>query len=269
MSAYFLVFAIGLPVMGLASGFVTGLLGVGGGSVIVPALFLLFPWLGVAEDVRMHLAVGTSLAAIVPTAFFSARAHQNHGSLDLNLLKAVGPAIFVGVVLGAMFGGWIQGPQLAYSFAAITGLVAIYMAFKRDHWILSTTFPSSLLARAPIGFAIGASSVLMGGGTIGVPTFAAFGIPIRRAIGAGAAIGLIVGIPGCIAFIIDGWGNPHLPPLSVGYVNLLGLALIAPATIVAAPWGVRAAHRMNPDWLRKAFSVFMILSAGKMVMSAH
>ena len=119
------------------------------------------------------------------------------------------------------------------------------------------------------GLGIGVLSVLMGigGGTLGVPAFQAFGVPIKRAVGTGAALGLIIGIPGCIGFIASGWGNPALPPLSFGYVSLVGLCLIVPATIVMAPYGVRTAHSLDSRMLRRAFALFLLLTSLKMFSS--
>ncbi len=264
-----LMFGVALLATGSVSGFLAGLLGVGGGIVVVPVLYMLFPALGVDESVRMHLAVGTSLAAIVPTAFTSSRAHYRRGALDMKLLRGVGPAIFAGVLLGVFTGGKARGTVLALVFAVVALLVAVYMAFKREGWIIAPQMPDSLWVRGPLGMAIGGLSVLMGigGGTLGVPAFSAFGVPIKRAVGTGAAIGLVIGIPGCIGFVLAGWGNPALPPLSFGYVSVVGLCLIVPATVVTAPYGVRMAHSLNPVMLRRAFAVFLLLTSVKMFAS--
>lgn len=263
------LFAMALLATGGVSGFLAGLLGVGGGIVVVPVLYMLFPALGVDESVRMHLAVGTSLAAIVPTAFTSSRAHFRRGALDAELLRAVGPAIFAGVLLGVFTGGRSRGTVLALVFAVVALLVAVYMAFRRDDWILAPVMPRSPWVRVPLGMAIGGLSVLMGigGGTLGVPIFSAFGVPIKRAVGTGAAVGLVIGIPGCIGFVASGWGNPALPPLSLGYVSLVGLCLIVPATVLTAPYGVRTAHSLNPVMLRRAFALFLLLTSVKMFAS--
>ena len=262
-------FGIALLVTGSVSGFIAGLLGVGGGIVVVPVLYMLFPLLGVDESVRMHLAVGTSLAVIVPTALTSSRAHYRRGAMDAELLRSVGPAIFAGVLLGVVAGGQARGNALALVFAVVALLVSAYMAFKREDWIIAPQLPSGIWVRGPLGLAIGSLSVLMGigGGTLGVPAFSAFGVPIKRAVGTGAAVGLVIGIPGCIGFVMAGWGNPALPPLSFGYVSLVGLFLIVPATIVTAPYGVRLAHHLDPVVLRRAFAVFLLLTSLKMFTS--
>lgn len=261
-----LMFAAALLATGCVSGFLAGLLGVGGGIVVVPVLYLLFPLLGVDEAVRMHLAVGTSLAAIVPTAFTSARAHHRKGGLDADLLRAVAPAILIGVLIGTLIGGRASGNTLIFIFAMIAIIVAIYMAFKRDSWVLAPAMPPTLAVRAPLGLFIGGFSVLMGigGGTLSVPIFSAFNVPIRRAVGTASAIGLIIGIPGAIGFAWSGLGNPALPPFSLGYVSLIGLALIVPATLVTAPLGVRTAHYLDPVLLRRAFALFLLITSLRM-----
>ena len=138
-----LLFAGSLLLTGCVSGFMAGLLGVGGGIIVVPILYMLFPALDVPEEVRMHLAVGTSLATIIPTAITSARAHYAKGGLDPKLLRAIAPSILVGVVAGSIFGGKASGTTLILIFAIIALLVSIYMAFRRDSWVLAPALPAS------------------------------------------------------------------------------------------------------------------------------
>lgn len=263
------LFAAALLATGCVSGFLAGLLGVGGGIVVVPVLYMLFPALGVDEAVRMHVAVATSLAAIIPTAYTSARSHHKKGGLDPALLRSIGPAVFAGVLLGSLIGGKASGQVLVFVFAVIAALVSLYMAFKRDSWIVAEGLPASALIRLPIGLFIGVFSVLMGigGGTLSVPMFSLFGVPIRRAVGTASAIGLIIGIPGAISFALAGLGQPNLPPFSLGYVNLVGLALIVPATILMAPVGVRVAHSIDPVLLRRSFAVFLCLTSIRMFVN--
>lgn len=267
---HLLLFAIALLLTGCLSGFLAGLLGVGGGIIVVPILYMLFPALGVAEEIRMHLAVGTSLATIIPTAITSARAHYAKGGLDPALLRALAPTILVGVVAGSLFGGKASGHTLTLIFAVVAALVAIYMALRRDSWIIAPALPSSPWLRAPIGLFIGWFSVLMGigGGTLSVPILSAFGVEVRRAVGTASAVGILIGVPGVLGFIATGWGNPLLPPLSLGYCSLIGCALIVPASMLTAPYGVRTAHAISPALLRRAFALFLSLTSLKMFMSA-
>lgn len=268
--AHLALFAAALFLTGCVSGFLAGLLGVGGGIIVVPILYMLFPALNVAEEVRMHLAVGTSLATIIPTAITSARAHYAKGGLDPALLRALAPAILVGVVAGSLFGGKASGHTLILIFAIVALVVAIYMAFRRDNWIVAQGLPGSAWLRAPIGLFIGWFSVLMGigGGTLSVPILSAFGVEVRRAVGTASAVGILIGVPGVLGFIATGWGNPLLPPLSLGYCSLIGCALIVPASMLTAPYGVRTAHAVSPALLRRAFAVFLLITSIKMFMSA-
>ncbi|MDA3919445.1 MAG: sulfite exporter TauE/SafE family protein [Salinisphaera sp.] len=209
---------------------------VGGGIVIVPVLYNLFAWLGIDGGVRMHVAVATSLATIIPTSIVSARAHYRRGSLDTTLLKSLAPGIVCGVIVGTLLAGWVNGAVLTGVFAVIALLVAINMAFRRR----GATIADQLPIRAPrfgLGGLIGGSSSMMdiGGGTLSVPLLTAFNYPMRRAVGTAAAIGLIISVPGTIGMIISGLGVSHLPPGSIGYFDLIGFALIVPATVLTAP----------------------------------
>ncbi|SOD98980.1 sulfite exporter TauE/SafE family protein [Caenispirillum bisanense] len=255
-----------LLVTGVAAGVLAGLLGVGGGIVIVPMLFHLFTLLGVDEAVRMHVAVGTSLATIIPTSLSSIRAHHRKGAVDLDLLKRWGPAVFVGVVIGTVVGTGVKGPVLTGVFAVVALAVAANMAFRKEGWTLRGELPSKP-AQGALGVVIGGISVMMGigGGTLSVPILSAFAYPIRRAVGTASAIGLIIGVPGAIGFLLSGLGAENLPPGTVGYVNLVGFALIVPCTVLAAPWGARIAHAIDPRKLRAAFAVFLFLTALRML----
>ena len=265
---FFLLFAGGILVAGLVAGLLAGLLGVGGGIVIVPVLFNVFLFLGIDEAVRMHLAVGTSLATIIPTAITSARGHFKRGAVDAELLKSWGPAIFVGVLAGTILGGNVRGQVLTAVFAVIALLVAANMAFRKEGMTLADALPGGI-GRAAMGLGIGAFSVMMGigGGTLTVPILTAFNYPIRRAVGTASAIGFIIGVPGAIGFILAGLGAANLPPLSIGYANLIGFALIVPATMTMAPVGVRIAHTIKPRTLRLAFGFFLLVTSLRMFWS--
>jgi uncharacterized membrane protein YfcA len=151
-------------------------------------------------------------------------------------------------------------------FGAVALAVSLHMAFGRESWRLRDDVPHGP-ARAVLGTAIGFVSVLMGlgGGTLGVPILSLCGVAIHRAVGTASGLGLIIGVPGCIAFALAGWDVPGRPPLSLGYVNLLGLAAITPATWLMAPVGARLAHALPRIWLRRAFALFLALTAVEML----
>lgn len=263
-------FAAVLLGTGLVAGVLAGLLGVGGGIVIVPVLFNLFPYLGIDESIRMHLAVGTSLATIIPTSIMSMRAHNKKGAVDWDLLKSWAVAIAVGVLVGTFLGAWAKGWVLTAVFGAVAILVSINMAFRKEGMTVADQLPGGIVRQA-IAAIIGMFSVMMGigGGTLTVPILTAVSYPIRRAVGTASAIGLIIAVPGTIGFIASGLTAANLPPYSFGYANGIGFALIVPATMLAAPWGAKIAHAIKPEWLRKAFALFLFLTALRMFYSLY
>ncbi|MAX31555.1 MAG: hypothetical protein CME72_00605 [Halomonadaceae bacterium] len=249
---------------GAVAGVMAGLLGVGGGIVIVPVLFHLFSLLGVDEGVRMHLAVGTSLATIIPTSIMSARAHHRKGSLDARVIKRLIPGVVVGVLLGGIASQFLSSEALTGLFATIALLVAANM-FRRNTRIIRDGMPGPL-GSSLIGAVIGGISTLMGigGGTLSVPTLSALNTPIRVAVGTGAALGLVISIPGTLSFMFSGLGEPDRLPGSIGYVNLLGFAAIVPMTMLCAPLGARLAHAIDPALLKRLFAVFLLATAVRM-----
>ncbi len=262
---WLLALALAMGATGLFSGLLAGLLGVGGGIVIVPVLFTVFPFFGIPEGVQMKLAVGTSLATIIPTSLVSARKHFAKGTMDVALLRSLAPSIALGVLAGTLLGVHVQGSVHTAVFAAIAMLVAANMAFTGVDWRLRDSFPTGP-ARHGVGGFIGGISAMMGigGGTVGVPILSMFGAPIRSAVATASAFGVIISIPATLGFVYGGWGDPALPPLSLGYVNLLGVALIVPASLIATPWGVNLAHSIPPLLLKRLFAGFLALTVLRM-----
>ncbi|MGE0445441.1 MAG: sulfite exporter TauE/SafE family protein [Vicinamibacterales bacterium] len=250
---------------GAVAGVTAGLLGVGGGIVLVPVLWTLFTSMGVDEGVRMHLAVGTSLATIIATSASSVRAHHRRGAVDVGLLRQWGPWILGGVLVGTAVAGAVRGRVLTLVFACAALVVAGYMGLGRAEWRVAQQLPRGGV-RAIIAGVIGALSAMMGigGGTLSVPLLSLFGYPIHRAIGTAAAIGFLIGVPGAVGFAIAGWNAPRLPPFSVGYVSLIGFALIFPTSTLLAPYGARLAHRLDTRYLRRVFAVFLAVTALRM-----
>lgn len=259
----------GLLATGALAGLAAGLLGVGGGIIVVPVLYQLFTSIGIAEEVRMHVAVGTSLATIVATSASSMRAHWRHGAIDRSLLFQWLPWILSGVLVGTALAAVMKGNTLVGLFAAVLLLLSIRMGLGNPSWTIADKPPVGML-RAVIGALIGGLSTMMGlgGGSLMVPTLTLFGYPIHRAVGTGSAVGCIIGIPGAIGFVLTGLGAEGLPPFSLGYVSLLGLALILPTSMLVAPLGARLAYKLNTVLLRRAFAVFLALTALKMLHSA-
>jgi uncharacterized protein len=262
---WLLTLALAMGATGLFSGLLAGLLGVGGGIVIVPVLFSIFPFFGIHESIQMKLAVGTSLATIIPTSIQSARKHFAKGTMDVPLLRSLIPSITVGVLAGTLLGIVVRGDAHTAVFAVIALAVAINMAFTSVDSRLRERFPTGRRRHA-IGAFIGSVSAMMGigGGTVGVPILSMFGAPIRSAVATASAFGVVISIPATLGFVYGGWDNPHLPPFSLGYVNLIGFALIVPASLLAAPWGVHLAHSIPPLLLKRLFAVFLGLTVLRM-----
>jgi uncharacterized membrane protein YfcA len=261
-TTWLLGMAAAMAATGLVSGFLAGLLGVGGGIVIVPILFSVFPLFGIPESIQMKLAVATSLATIIPTSIQSARKHHAKGAIDVALLRSIWPSMMAGVALGTFLAVYVRGEGLTAVFALVALMVAINMGFTGVDFKITDSVPAGP-PRQAIGLGIGSVSAMMGigGGTLGVPILSMFGAPIRSAVAPASVFGLIISIPATIGFVWGGWNDPLTPPFSLGYVNLVGFALIAPASILATPWGVHAAHTIPPIWLKRAFGLFLLVTS--------
>tara|TARA_R110001599_G_scaffold66408_13_gene187794 strand:+ start:510 stop:1355 length:846 start_codon:yes stop_codon:yes gene_type:complete len=252
---------------GIVGGVLAGLLGVGGGIVIVPALYLALSSVGMDPAITMQVAVGTSLATIVFTSLSSGYGHFKRGAIDMELLRLWAPSLLVGVITGALLGGYVSGLILVGVFAVVAALVAIDMIFRKPADDLAVRSFSKLVWAA-IGTVTGALSAMMGigGGTIGVPLLNFLGYDIRRAVGTSAAIGFIIGLPGAVVYVLTGLGAEGLPPFSLGYVNLVAAAIIIPLTSSFAHVGVKLAHSIPRRALRFAFGIFLMITSLRMFL---
>ena len=255
-----ILLAIAMLATGCVAGVLAGLFGIGGGIVIVPVLEAVLGLLGVDPAIRMHVAVATSLATIIPTSISSARAHHRRGAVDVEVVKRWAVFVLMGALLGAWIAAQVHSRVLAGVFATLALLVAAKMVFLPESRNLTESVP-----RAPwvmvIPTAIGCFSSMMGigGGTFSVMTLTLFNEPIHRAVGTAALFGLVISLPGTVGFILTGLDDPRLPPGSIGYVNLLGLAAIAPTTVLMAPLGARIAHAFSAKKLSVLFGVFLLI----------
>jgi uncharacterized membrane protein YfcA len=261
--------ALGLVIAGVVGGLVAGMLGVGGGIVVVPILYHVLAALGVDESVRMHIAVGTSLATIIPTSFSSASAHNKKGAVDWDLLKRWAVPMLLGVLAGSALAAYVRGQTLSLIFAAVALPIALHFALWGDKKRIADHLPGGTLGLA-LPFGIGGVSTMMGigGGTVGVPTLTLCGYPIHRAVGTASAFGAIISVPGTIGAILAGWYAGGLPPYSLGYVNLLGFLLIAPVSFFMAPAGAHLAHLTDKNRLRMVFALFIAITAARMLWDA-
>lgn len=251
----------------LAAGVITGLLagvfGIGGGTVIVPVLYEVFRLMGVGEDVRMPLCVGTSLAVIIPTSIRSFRGHLAKQAVDMDVLKVWLLPVVAGVVLGGVIAADAPAWVFKGVFVMVAGSLSFKLLFGKESWRIASELPSKGLMRV-YGFMIGtASSIIgIGGGAISNLLLSLYGRPIHRSVATSAGLGVIISIPGVVAYMIAGWPKMALlPPLSLGFVSLIGAALIIPTSIVAAPFGVRIAHALSRRKLELALGCYLGLVA--------
>lgn len=261
--------ALGLVIAGVVGGLVAGMLGVGGGIVVVPVLYHVLALVGVDPNLRMHIAVGTSLATIIPTSFSSVRSHDKKGAVDWILLRRWAIPMVVGAVTGTALAGVARGQVLSIFFACVALPVALHLAFGGEDRRISDHLPEGFGGLALPG-AIGGVSAMMGigGGTVGVPAMTLCGVPIHRAVGTASAFGALISIPGTIVNLMTGLGVARLPPYSIGYVNLLGFVLIAPASYFVAPFGASIAHMTDRRRLRMVFALFIAITGGRMIYDA-
>lgn len=258
-----------LAVAGALAGFLAGLLGIGGGIVMVPALFFTFETLDLGGDYRMHLAVATALAVIVPTSFVSARAHRRRGAFDGETFRAWAPWIAVGALIGVVVAGRISSAALTLFFATMAAIMGLKLLLPLDDVTLGDRRPGGVVGRL-IPLAIGGFSAMMGigGATFSVPAMTLFGAPIHRAVGTAALIGFVIAVPAALAYVAAGWRAEGLPPTSAGFVNLAAFAVIAPVSMLAAPVGAAVAHRLNRRLLSILFGLALIGTAARLFLTA-
>jgi len=247
------------------SGFMAGLLGVGGGIIMVPALYYAFTVLGYDESTKMHLALGTSLAIIIPTSVMSTRTHMKYEAVDFALIKSFGLFVAAGVLIGTFLASNLETKKLLLIFSIFSGCVGLFFIFFREK--LGATprnIPNSI--KSIIGTIIGFVSVPLGigGGSLSVPFMRLFGYSIRNAIGTSAAIGFLISVVGASSMSLSGnFFDTVTTPLSLGYVNLPGFLVFVPVTMMMAPLGAKVVHKIDKDLLSKIFGFFLLLISAR------
>jgi uncharacterized membrane protein YfcA len=255
---------------GAATGLLAGLFGVGGGAVIVPVLYEVFRLMNVPEEVRMQLCVGTSLAIIIPTSLRSFRAHRRLGNLPVDILRRWAVPIVAGVAVGGLIAAVAPPAVFKAAFIVVATLLGLRFLFGTGQWKLGEALPTSGVLNAFFGLIIGLYSALMGvgGGAVSTVILTLYGQPILSAIGLSAGVGVLISLSGALGFVLAGLPSQALmPPLSLGFVSLIGFALMAPVTALVAPLGARIAHALPKRWLERAFGFFLLLVALRFVFS--
>jgi uncharacterized membrane protein YfcA len=234
----------------------------------VPVLYEVLGAFGVPEDVRMHMAVGTSFAIIIPTSFRAAGSHYERGSIDIAVLRLLAPAAIIGVVLGAIAASFANDAAMkaVWVISAIT--LSATLLLKRENWRLQGEIERPAVV-IPVGAGVGFLATLMGvgGGAQITAILTLFGRSMLKAVGTAAGFSCIVAVPALIGFIWAGWGAAGLPPGSAGYVSVIGAGAMIPSSVLAAPIGVRLAHGLPRRKLEVAFAIFLIAVALRFLLA--
>jgi uncharacterized membrane protein YfcA len=268
--------ALLLVAVGVLSGFLAGLFGIGGGAILVPVFYECFRLAGVPLEVRIPLCIGTSLAVIIPTAISSFRAHYARGAVDMEILKAWLWPIVIGVVAGSVTARYAPERLFKIVFVAVAWTAATRLILARENWKLGDAFPKGSLMKL-YGFVVGLLSTLMGvGGGLFLNLLMTFyGRPIHQAVATSSALAVVISIPGALGYVYAGWpAAARFPdvaalqlPFAIGYVSLIGAVLVMPTSLLVAPLGVRAAHAMSKRTLEVAFGCYLFIVGGRFVIS--
>lgn len=255
-----------LLLMGALAGVMAGLLGIGGGALIVPVLVIVFEMQKMNADIIMQAALGTSLATIVFTALSSVLAHHRRSAVKWEIVRRITPGIVLGGLLGAAIAGVLPSRTLKIMFVVFMFAIAVQFGFG----ILTASASRPLPGRIGMflaGTTIGAAASLfgVGGGSMSVPFMTWCSVAVRQAIATSAAIGLPIAVSASIGYIVAGWGDPRLPPWSLGYVILPAFIGVVVASALAAPLGARLAHRLPEMALRRIFALFVALLGLRML----
>ena len=254
---------------GILTGLLAGLFGIGGGAVIVPVLYEVFRIIDVPEGVRMQLCIGTSLAIIVPTAVRSYQAHRARGMVIAEVLRAWTFPAVAGVAVGCAAAALAPGNLLKAAFVLIAGVIAAKLLAGREDWVLSDHLPGPL-GMTGWGFLVGLASSLMGisGGSLATMVLTLHGKPIHNSVATSAGLGVPITIAGALGYVLAGLPyQATLPPLSIGFVSVIGVILIAPISSYVAPLGARLAHVLTRRRLEIGFGLFLLIASARFIVS--
>ena len=250
-----------LAISAAVAGFMAGLLGVGGGIIMVPALYYAFTVLDFDIVTRMHLSVGTSLAIIIPTSVISTKTHMEYDAVDFKMVKSFGIYILLGVIAGTFLAVNLKTPALVLFFSVFAFMVGLFFIFLREKLVDNPKKISNIIKNIS-GTIIGFISVPLGigGGSLMVPFMRTFGYDIRKSIGTAAAVGFLIAVSGTLTMITGGKIIDNVnTPYSIGYINLLGFLVFVPVTMVMARLGAKAVYKIDKKLLSKIFGVFLLI----------
>ncbi|GBH29268.1 hypothetical protein MBESOW_P0521 [Sphingobium xenophagum] len=265
-----LVPLVSMLAAGLFAGFAAGIFGIGGGFVVVPALFVVLPLLGGTHDAIAHVAIGTSAATIIVTSIRSLLSHAKRGAVEFEILKTWAPWIILGDGMGVLLAGHVDGRILTMIFAGGVFLMSLnFLLPKVGDKVISQDMPSGI-ARVGIAGGLGTFSALLGigGGTIAIMVMTLCGRSIHRAIATASGVGTLIAIPSAIGFALIGLKETGLPWGSLGYVNVPATLAIASMSVLTAPLGVAVAHALPAKPLKKIFGVYLVVIAFVMFRNA-
>ena len=261
--------ALAIVIGGVITGILAGMFGIGGGAVIVPVLYEVFGLLAVPDAVRMQLCVGTSIAIILPTTIRSYLTHREKGLVIPRVIRLWALPAVLGVACGAVIAAFAPPAVFKVAFVLIAGFIATKFLFAGDRWNLGTELPGTV-PMTLYGFGIGLAGSLMGvsGGSLSNIVLTLYGKPIHNAVATSSGLGVPITIVGTLGYIFAGLhDHALLPPLSLGFVSLIGVAVMAPVSSVAAPYGARLAHKLSRRTLELTFSCFLVLVSARFLVS--
>jgi uncharacterized membrane protein YfcA len=251
--------------MGTVTGFLAGLLGIGGGMIQVPFLTWLLTQRGLGGELALKTAIATAMATIAFTSLSSVRAHHARGAVRWDIARAMAPGILAGgLVSGAGLFALIKGPLLGLVFALFVGYSATQMLLDRKPRASRPLPGPAGLAGVGVGIGTLSSLVGAGGAFMSVPFMTWCNVPIHHAVGTAAALGFPIALASTVGYVIGGWSLPASLPGAVGYLYLPALAVVAAASVLMAPLGARTAHAMNVRAFRRLFAVLLYGVAGYM-----
>jgi uncharacterized membrane protein YfcA len=257
---------IELAVLGLGTGFLAGLLGIGGGMLMVPFITLILAGRGVEADLAVKMAIATSMATIIFTSISSVRAHHKRGAVRWDIVKGLAPGIVIGSLIASMgVFAILKGAWLALFFAAFVSFSATQMLLDKKPKPTRTLpgTPGLLGAGGVIGFLSGL--VGAGGGFVSVPFMTWCNVVIHNAVATSAALGFPIALANALGYVFAGQGVQNLPPASMGYIYLPALIVIACMSVLMAPVGVKAAHALPVKSLKRVFAGILYLLASYML----